>query len=73
MDTVNEANMAKIEAEMEKRGVEFKLDVSKMSDALYSELFSEMLEHIGQFTDAPIAYLGNWDITIKVNDVEFEK
>ena len=73
MDTVNEANMAKIENDMIKNGIQFKVDVSTMSDTLYRELFSEMMDYIGKYTDAPIAYLGNWDITIKVNDVEFEK
>ena len=43
-----------------------------MSDTLYRELFSEMMDYIGKYTDAPIAYLGDWDITIKVKDVEFE-
>lgn len=72
MDTVNEANMAMIENNMERDGIQFKLNVTDMSDTLYDELICEILAHIGKFTDADVKYVGDWDITIKVKDVEFE-
>ena len=72
MDTLSEEVMARSEAEIEKHGIEFKLEVSKISEELYSELFSVMMEYIGQFTDTEVKYIGDWDITIHAKDVEFE-
>ena len=72
MDTINEAMMATAEAQMEKNGIEFKLDFDKCSDTLYEELFYAMLEYVGNYTDNKIKHMGDWEVVIKAKDVEFE-
>ena len=72
MDTTNEKIKAVVETEMEKNGIEFKLDLDDMSDVLYEELFYAMLNYIGRYTDSEVKYMGDWEITIKAKDVQFE-
>lgn len=63
---------ALIEVEMEKNGIEFKLDLDEMSDVLYEEIFYAMLSYVGRYTDSEVKNIGDWEITIKAKDVEFE-
>lgn len=72
MDTINEKIKAMVETDMEKNGIEFKLDLDDMSDTLYEELFYAMLSYVGRYTDSGVKYIGDWEITIKAKDVEFE-
>jgi hypothetical protein len=72
MDTISEKMMAVAESEMEKNGIEFKLDMNECSDTLYEELFYAMLNHVGKYTDTPIKYMGDWEVIIKAKDVQFE-
>ena len=72
MDTTNEKIKAIVETEMEKNGIEFKLDLDDMSDVLYEELFYAMLSYVERYTDSEVKYMGDWEITIKAKDVQFE-
>ncbi len=72
MDTINEKIKAVVETEMEKNGIEFKLDLDDMSDVLYEELFYAMLGYVGRYTDSDVKYIGDWEITVKAKDVQFK-
>ena len=72
MDTINEKIKAMVETDMEKNGIEFKLDLDDMSDVLYEELFYAMLSYVGRYTDSEVKYIGDWEITIKAKDVQFK-
>lgn len=72
IDTINESAQAIAEATIERDGIEFKLDISMVSDRLYLELMQEMLEHIGNYTDTPVKYIADWDVAIKAKTISFE-
>ena len=71
IDTTTEEILSQSEARIEADGIEFSLDVSNITDALYSGLFDEMINYIATLTDRDPAYIGNWQITIKAKDIQF--
>lgn len=71
LDTINEELLSKAEAHIEANGIQFNLDVSHISDALYSGLFDEMIAHIATLADRDPAYIGKWQITVKASDIQF--
>ena len=76
MNVENEQAMAKAEAEIEKHGIKFTLDIddeTALSDAMYGELLGEMIAYIGRYTDTEVAYIGGWKVTIEASEVVFDK
>jgi hypothetical protein len=59
--------------EIVKNGIEFKLDVSELSEDAYEYFLSEMQNYIAKQTNAIPKYIGDWEITIKAKDIEFEQ
>ena len=71
MNVENETMMAKAEALFTNKGIDFKLPVDAIDHELYDGLLSAMLEYIGKYTDKPVEYIGDWEITIRAKDVQF--
>jgi hypothetical protein len=72
MDVQQEQLMQLAELDMETNGLEFTLDVEDIGNNLYDDLLSTILEYIGRYTDRPVRYAGDWRVTIRVKDIEFE-
>ena len=71
----NEMVMSQAEAEIEKNGIKFTLDIddeTSLSPVMYGEVLGAMLAYIGQFTDRDVAYVGGWKVTIEASEVMFE-
>lgn len=73
MKVTPEQRMALAEIDMQLNGVEFDLDVEDIGNDLYDILLSTMIEYIGQYTDRPVKYAGDWVVTIRAKDIEFEE